>query len=165
MRHLHELLWYVEAALAWPRAEGVHPELTAVRTEVERAAASSADALAHVDVNALRSTTAPLLRRASGLVRGSGARDLSDRDLTGADLRSTDLRDADLRNASLLGADLRGVDLGRADLLGADLRNADLRGTNASGTLYLTQSQLGAARGDATTEIPTALRRPVHWTR
>lgn len=164
MRHLHELLWYVEAALGWPQAERVHAALRRARSRVERASAGSADQLAEVDVNSLREATAPLLRRASSLVRRQRAADLSGTDLTGADLRTTDLRDADLRNARLLGADLRDADLGRADLLGADLRNADIRGADLSGTLYLTQSQVGATHGDQRTRIPTALRRSLHWT-
>jgi hypothetical protein len=161
MRHLHELLWYLECALAQPAAEQLHDKLRAARATIERAT----EAPAGSDVNQLRSTTAPLLRRASGLVRGTGARELSDADLTGADLQHDNLYDADLRNARLLGADLRNVDLGRADLLGADLRTADVAGADLSGTLYLTQAQLGAAKGDRTTRIPRGLRRPVHWTR
>jgi hypothetical protein len=164
MRHLHELLWYLESALAWPETKRMQGELMSAHAEVGRAAESDADVLASVDVSALRATTAALLRRASRLVRGGRARDLGGHDFTGTDLRTADLRNADLRNATLLGADLRDVDLGRADLLGADLRAVDLRGANLSATLYLTQSQLGSARGDSATEIPAELRRPLHWT-
>ena len=163
MRHLHELLWYVEAALGWPQAEPVHAKLRTARSDVEQTAAGGADQLAEVDVNGLREMAAPLLRRASAYVRGECATDFSDADFIGADLRTTDLRDADLRNARLLGADLRDADLGRADLLGADLRSADLRGADLSETLYLTQQQVGATRGDQRTKIPAALRRPAHW--
>lgn len=165
MRHLHELLWYVESALGWPQAGSVHAELRTARSDVARAAQGSAAELAETDVNQLRGATAPLLRRASALVRGTTGTDLSGADLTGSDLRRTDLRDADLRNARLLGADLRGSDLGRADLLGADLRKADVRGADLSGTLYLTQSQVGAARGDGGTGLPANLRRPLQWDR
>ena len=163
MRHLHELLWYIAAALDWPEATPIHDDLRATRSQIERATDGSADELAGTDIAALRNATAPLLRRASRLVRANGGNDFSGADLTGADLRATDLHDADLRNARMLGADLRNADLGRADLLGADLRNADLRGTDLSATLYFTQSQVGAARGDQHTNIPSALRRPLHW--
>jgi uncharacterized protein YjbI with pentapeptide repeats len=163
MRNLHELLWHLETALAWPEAAPVHDELRSARSQIEFAADGNAADLIEIDVNDLRSATAPLLRRASRLVRGDDGSNFSDADLTGGDLRGTVLRDADLRNARLLGADLRGNDLGRADLLGADLRNADIRGADLSQTLYLTQSQVGAARGDQATKIPPALRRPVHW--
>jgi uncharacterized protein YjbI with pentapeptide repeats len=164
MRQLHELLWYLASALGWPQARPVHAALRSAQAQTERAAAGSTSELAGTDVHELRGTIAPLLRRASGLVRGVGGRDLSGADLTGTDLRAEQLRGADLRNARLLGADLRGADLGRADLLGADLRGADIRAADVSETLYLTQSQVGAARGDGATSIPADLRRPLHWT-
>ncbi|NUT37248.1 MAG: pentapeptide repeat-containing protein, partial [Hamadaea sp.] len=55
-------------------------------------------------------------------------------------------------------ADLRG-----ADLIGADMRGARLGGAVLTGALFLTQSQLDAARGDATTRLPEWARRPAHW--
>ncbi|MEU7866734.1 pentapeptide repeat-containing protein [Dactylosporangium sp. NPDC049140] len=85
------------------------------------------------------------------------------RQLIGAKLRGADLRNADLRGALLIGADLRGADLGNADVIGADLRGADLSGADLRGALFLIQSQLDAAVGDATTGLPDRLRRPAHW--
>lgn len=67
------------------------------------------------------------------------------------------------RGALLLAADLRGVDLSGADLLGADLRDADVRGADLSQALFLTQPQVNAARGDATTRLPGRLDRPPTW--
>jgi uncharacterized protein YjbI with pentapeptide repeats len=84
-------------------------------------------------------------------------------DLAGARLRAADLSGVSLRGALLIAADLRNADLRGADLLGADLRNADLSGADLFGALYLSQSQLNAARGDAHTRIPSALARPAHW--
>lgn len=115
------------------------------------------------DVEELHDECGDLLARASSRLRPPGAADLRGVDLAGRDLRRRDLAGALLRGAVLIGADLRGADLGPADLLGADLRGADVRGTQLSGALFLTQSQLEAARGDATTTVPAAARRPAHW--
>lgn len=163
MRHLHELLWYLREALGRAAARPLHGELRAAQGIVEQAAAGDAAAISRVDVAALREQFAPLLRRASALVRGPGASDHSGADLAGADLRALDLRGADLRNARLIAADLRGCDLARADLLGADLRAADVRGADLSTSLYLTRPQLTAANGDAVTRLPDRLDRPRHW--
>jgi hypothetical protein len=38
-----------------------------------------------------------------------------------------------------------------------------VRGTDLSQCLFLTQPQVEAARGDATTRIPPVLTRPPHW--
>jgi hypothetical protein len=160
MRTLHELLWYLRAALTWAAARAVHGELRRAAGETEQLAERILD---RPDVAAHRAAVAPLLRRASELVRGADAPDRSGADLVGADLRQTMLSRATLRGALLIGADLRGLDLRQTDLLGADLRDADLRGADLSGSLFLTQPQVGAARGDATTRIPEELDRPPHW--
>jgi len=91
------------------------------------------------------------------------ATDRQGADLIGAKLRGSDLHGASLRGAYLIGADLRGADLQQTDLLGADLRGADLRGARLSSSLFLTQPQLDAATGDASTTIPASLARPRHW--
>jgi len=90
-------------------------------------------------------------------------RDLAGRDLAGRDLAGRDLGRADLSTASLIGADLRGAGLQVADLLAADLRGAVLDGADLSGALYLTRTQVGSARGSATTRLPNGLPRPAHW--
>jgi hypothetical protein len=156
LRQLHELLFYVEDALGRAAAAPVHADLRSARDTIE--ALDPGDA----EPGARRAAVAPLLRRASALVRGAGP-DLRGADLVGRELAGADLRRADLSTAYLIGADLRGADLREADLLGADLRGADLAGADLSGALYLTRTQVGGARGDAGTRSP--LPRPAHWLR
>jgi uncharacterized protein YjbI with pentapeptide repeats len=62
-----------------------------------------------------------------------------------------------------VGADLAGADLRLADLTGADLRGANLSGADLSTALFLSRSQVGAARGSATTALPDRIPRPAHW--
>lgn len=50
-----------------------------------------------------------------------------------------------------------------ADFIGADLRDADLSGANLTDTIFLTQVQINAAKGDANTKLPSLLSRPAHW--
>jgi hypothetical protein len=50
-----------------------------------------------------------------------------------------------------------------ADVIGADFRAADLGGADLTEILFLTQSQLNAARGDGHTRLPSPLVRPTHW--
>lgn len=165
-RHLHELLFYLTAALALPGAAPVHAELARHLAETERLARSDAPALRVLDVGPHRDAVAATLRRASALVRSAAGPRTPDHrgaHLLGADLRRADLRGATLAGALLLGADLRGADLRLADLVGADLRGADLAGADLTDTLFLTQSQVNAARGDAATRLPAGLERPAHW--
>ncbi len=168
MRQLHELLWYLAEALTLQPARALHGELGVAFDETERLTHYSPDAVLELDVAAHRRVVNSLLLHTSELVRGEARRQKIDRrgaDLIGTDLRGADLRGANLRGAYLIGADLRDADLRVADLIGADFRGADLRGANLSDSIFLTQSQLGAANGDAGTKLPSSLTRPTHWSR
>lgn len=123
-----------------------------------------------VDVESLRSEVRSVLIDVSAEARGGdpadgeAAGDLHpSTDLAGRDLRARSLTGADLRGAYLIAADLRGCDLSGVDLLGADLRDARLGGADLSNALFLTQPQVNAAQGDASTVLPDDLDRPSHW--
>ncbi|GIG56489.1 hypothetical protein Lfu02_08610 [Longispora fulva] len=168
MRHLHELLWYLTESLTLAAASPVHADLRRALARTELLTRGDAGSLVEVDVDRHRQEVNVLLLRVSELVRAKipGRRlDRRGADLVGADLRTTDLRGAHLRGSLLIGADLRGADLRNADLIGADLRGADLRGADLSASVFLTQFQVNAARGDLSTTLPAALTRPPHWPR
>jgi hypothetical protein len=166
MRQLHELLWYLAAALGMRPARAVHGKLRLALTATEAMTRSPADALLDLDIQGHRHQVNGLLLQTSELVRAQVPGQRLDRrgaDLIGASLNAADLRGANLRGACLVGADLRHADLRLADLTGADLRGADLRGADLTESLFLTQSQLDAAKGDAGTRLPPRLTHPAHW--
>jgi uncharacterized protein YjbI with pentapeptide repeats len=163
-RQLHELLWYLTEA-AWLRAAtDLHAELRELLDETERLAQQDPDVLLELDVTAHRDVVNGVLLRVSELVRaGIGGPEKRGADLIGKNLRGADLRGANLRGAYLIGADLRSADLRIADLIGADFRGADIRSANLTDSLFLTQPQVEAAKGDRTTKLPPILTRPAHW--
>jgi uncharacterized protein YjbI with pentapeptide repeats len=166
MRQLHELLWYLTEALTLQPARPLHGALRRARDDTERFTSLPPDGLRELDVAAHRRDVNVLLIHTSELVRGAtspAGKDYCGADLIGANLQGADLRAAGLRGASLIGADLRGADLRGADLTGADFRAADLRGANLTASIFLTQSQLNAAKGDPATKLPPSFTRPAHW--
>ncbi|MGP4004773.1 pentapeptide repeat-containing protein [Streptomyces sp. 8N706] len=166
MRGLHELLWYLTEALELPPARPLHRDLRRALKETERLTHGSAEALAELDVAAVRQDVNALLLRVGELVRATvpgRTRNHRGADLVGARLAGANLRGATLRGACLIAADLQRADLRTADLIGADLRDADLSGADLTGSIFLTQAQLNAAKGDATTKLPRTLDRPAHW--
>lgn len=167
VRQLQELLWYLTEALERAPEPALQEAIKASLAETERLSLGGADALLDLDVAAHRATVNPLLLRTSQLIRaGTGGGRKKNRrgaDLFGARLRGADLRGADLRGAYLIAADLRGADLRLADLIGADCRDTDLRGADLTGGIFLTQTQVNAAKGDSTTTLPPSLARPAHW--
>jgi uncharacterized protein YjbI with pentapeptide repeats len=166
MRQLHELLWYLTEALTLQPARPLHRELDVALDQTERLTRSSPEVVLALDVAAHRQDVNALLLRTSELVRrGARGRKIERRgaDLIGAALRGADLAGANLRGAYLIGADLRGADLRLADLIGADFRGADLSGADLGDSIFLTQFQVNAAKGDAETKLPPSLTRPAHW--
>jgi uncharacterized protein YjbI with pentapeptide repeats len=173
MRQLHELLWYLTEALTLQPARPIHGALSSALDETERLTLLSPDSLMELDVAAHRANVNELLLRTSELVRADARLEKKNTgrqktygrgvDLIGAKLRGADLRGANLRGAYLIAADLRGADLRVADLIGADFRDADLSGADLTESIFLTQAQLNAAKGDAGTKLPPSLTSPTHW--
>ncbi|WP_371264659.1 pentapeptide repeat-containing protein [Paenibacillus sp. CF384] len=176
MMKLHELLWYLTETLTLPPAQSILGELRSKLEETERLTYLKPDSLLELDVGAHQASVNTLLLKVSELVRyearnkqkvrsGQKTRKTIGRgaDLIGTDLRKMDLRGANLRGAYLIAADLSGVDLGGTDFIGADFRDANLRGADLSKSIFLTQAQLNAAKGDSRTKVPPLLKQPAHW--
>jgi uncharacterized protein YjbI with pentapeptide repeats len=166
VRQLHELLWLLQAARELLSPDPLCEELTEALDATERLSCASPKVLRNTDITVIRSPINDLLLRASERARiwfRSTAQDYRGADLTGAHLPGADLRGACLRGALLIAANLRGADLSMADFTGADLRAADLRGANLASSIFLSQSQVTAAKGDALTQLPPSLDRPAHW--
>lgn len=175
MRQLHELLWYLTEALTLQSASQIHGEIRDAQAETERLTNLGPDHLIELDVAAHRAAVNILLLRASELVREAALCELElpkdlrktygrGADLIGAKLKGADLRASNLRGAYLIAADLRGANLRKADLIGADFRDADLRGADLTDSIFLTQFQVNAAKGDMHTKVPSFLTRPLYWT-
>ncbi|RDI45501.1 pentapeptide repeat protein [Falsibacillus pallidus] len=81
----------------------------------------------------------------------------------GKNLKTSDFRGANFRGAYLIAADLRDSDFRMAEMIGADMRDADVRGADFSNSLFLTQVQINAAKGDSKTKLPPGIKHPLHW--
>lgn len=168
MRQFNELLWYLAESVEKLPASLVREEVEDAQAQTRRLVALPAPDLEAFDAASYRTQVGPLLARVSETLRAGVARRGRNRvgaDLIGAKLAAVNLRGISLRGAYLLGADLRDTDLTCTDLLGADLRGADLRGTRMTDSLFLTQPQVNAARGDSRTRLPANLTRPPPWNR
>ncbi len=125
----------------------------------------------------LRNVRLALGERQLGPENG-GPIDLHGVDLEGAELRNATLIRADLSCARLTAADLVGARLDGANLTGADLTDAVLDGADLDGAVLegailvgasftnargLTQEQIAASHGDASTALPGNLLPPENW--
>lgn len=174
MRQLHEMLWYLTEAFLREKDNNIRADIDHMRSEIEKLTHLEADSILKLDIASHREKVNSLLQK-TGMIdhildkkKGRDAfrsnKTIAGRaDLIGEDLRKADLRYADLAGAFLIAADLRGSDLGGANLIGADLRDADIRGADLTQSLFVTQSQINAAKGDAKTKLPAWIDRPTTW--
>jgi hypothetical protein len=172
VRTLHEHLAYLQEARA---LAGAAPWVDAIDAAVDgilSVTRADPDAILAADTAAIHERVRELLVAVAAAARAASghtpSRPFSSRigpgaDLIGARLVGADLRGAELRGARLIAAELRSADLRGADLLGADLRDADLRGADLREALFVTDQQLRAATGDATTRLPDGRVAPRHW--
>jgi uncharacterized protein YjbI with pentapeptide repeats len=167
MQQLHEMLYYINEAMGREEARHLHEQLQNIQDKTEYLTTLSPASILQLNVPAHRAIVNALLLQTSEAVRGNATKrqKITNRgsDLIGAKLRRADLRGANLRGALLIGADLRESDLRITDLIGADLRDADLSGADLRKSIFLTQAQVNAARGDVRTKLPTNLMKPEHW--
>jgi uncharacterized protein YjbI with pentapeptide repeats len=170
VRQLNQLLWFITEALDRCPPGVEFSELLRLLDETEHLAATPPDEMSWGDVDhhclageAVLHEVSATMRAAALSVEPERCADLHGDDLRGADLRGADLRGADLFGAVLSRADLNGADLRWADLMGADLGRANLAGADLSAAIFLTQSQLDLADGDARTTLSPPLLAPAHW--
>ncbi|PFN99653.1 oxetanocin A resistance protein [Bacillus sp. AFS076308] len=166
VQQLHEMLWYLTEALSLKATASIHTELRQAIEQTEKLTLLSPGGLTQLDVPAHRAEVNTLLLKTSELVRADSRpkhKIPRGTDLIGAKLKKADLRGANLRGAYLIAADLREADLRTVDFIGADLRDANLSGADLTGSIFLTQAQINAAKGDTETKLPPSLTHPIHW--
>jgi uncharacterized protein YjbI with pentapeptide repeats len=167
MQQLHEMLWYLNEAITIEATKPILKELEVSIKETEALTNKCAEFILTLDVSEHRAKVNQLLVRTSELVRAPKTKNQHKnsqrRDYFGAKLRGSDLKGANLRGALLIAADLSNADLRWSDVIGADFRDADISGANLLGSIFLTQAQVNAAKGNKHTKLPTALVMPAHW--
>ena len=172
VRRLHELLWYLDQAIALVDDAADATRWVTAFEHVRELSDQTPDHLATLDVDAEFDTVRDLLIEASQIARAGRASGpqrsgrwalVPGSDLMGAKLSAVDLRGATIRGSIAIAADLSGARLAHCDVLGVDLRDANLSGADLDGAIYLTQMQVNSARGDRHTVLPVGFERPGHW--
>ena len=167
IQQLHEMLWYLNEALSLEVSKSIHKELQDSIEVTENLTSKSPEFILTIDVAEHRVKINELLIRTSELVRAQVTKKQKNTrrpiDYLGAKLRGADLKGANLRGALLIAADLRNADLRWSDVIGADFRDADISGANLIGSIFLTQAQVNAAKGNKHTKLPTTIVMPAHW--
>jgi uncharacterized protein YjbI with pentapeptide repeats len=170
MQQLHEMLYYIQEALNIQEARPLHDDLLRIYKETEMLTNGSPSSIFELDVPTHRIIVGNLLSEVSKIVRAKvkGGKNrkyktMTTNDLIGANFKSANLSGVNFKGAYLIAANLRDADLRVCDFLGADLRDTDLSGADLTGSIFLTQAQVNAAKGDKMTKLPKTISTPQHW--
>ena len=177
MVQLHEMLWYLTEAYRMHDNAKMQEAIMNMINETDKLTRLEGSKLLKLDlvphrmkVNQLLKATSESMRNKFRDKRNKGGlkskKKIAGRlNLMGQSLKNMNLSGEDLSGAFLIGADLRNSDFSGCDLIGADLRDADVRGADFSNSIFLTQIQINAAKGDSQTKLPESIVRPHTWSK
>lgn len=161
---IHQMLWYLAEAWDIPSAEGLKPGIHELICENERMTRVAPAEILALDIGGYRLRVNKILKAASGpLLSGKGSGKGGKAGYIGKNFKRASLDGNDLSMALLIAANLEGCSLRATSFLGADLRDANICDTDLSGSIFLTQGQINAAKGNSGTKLPAYLSRPAAW--
>ncbi len=159
---LHQMLWYLIEASTLNLGEIINSEIDALIGENERMTALVPDDILNLDVNAYRLRVNELLKEISNTIANPTKKE-QNRDFFGKDFKGADLDGKDFSMSLMIAANLEGCSLRGTNFLGADMRDVNIKNTDLSQSVFLTQMQINAAKGNSNTKLPDSLAYPKEW--
>ena len=174
MIQLHEMMWYLSEAFRIQRNDDEKRKVELMLEEIDKLTRLDAKSILDLNIEQYRKRVNKLLLITSEQVRKkyfkghnpklNNNRKIAGRfNFMGANLKGQKLAGENLSGSLFIAANLTNVDFSGSELLGSDFRDANLSGANLSKSLYLTQAQINAAKGDSNTKLPKSLTKPLNW--
>lgn len=162
---LHQMVWYLAEAAAIIPAEELADQITALIGEYQNMTALSPMEILQIDIEEYRTRVNKILKKASELVVQSVAPGKTDKrsDNMGRNFKKANLNGRDFSMSLLIAANLEGCSLYGTNFLGADMRDTNIQNADLRESIFLTQAQVNAARGNEHTKLPDTLSRPIAW--
>lgn len=159
----HQMEWYLLESLSLTADGRIKADIEALISENEEMTGRSPDEILHLDIAAYRAKVNQILKQVSGLIAIDPLDGAGKKEWLGKDFKRANLDGRDFSMALLIAANLEGCSLQGTNFLGADMRDANIRNTDLSASVYLTQMQVNAARGNSNTRLPASLSLPASW--
>ncbi|MBN6885856.1 pentapeptide repeat protein [Cytobacillus horneckiae] len=165
IHQLNEMLYYLNQSLCLDETKAYRNELKEIYELTYRLTGLPPDDILEVDLVQHRFTVNEYLLRISDSVRNEINHEKKHKkaDYIAANLKYAKMAGINLRGKLCIAADFSHADLRRVDFLGADLRDAKLHSADLTDCIFLTQSQVNAAKGNIDTTLPDYVQRPRHW--
>lgn len=150
IHRLCQMLWYLlDAEQEMPSNE--------IRRLIEEnvQAAQTAEKVLEFDFDGYKARVDAVLKKFAGTPAGQ--------DCVAKNFKGKNLEGADFSMSLLIAANMDGCRLAHANFLGADMRDANLCNADLSRSIFLTQGQVNAARGNGNTKLPPWIDVPAAW--
>lgn len=163
---LHQVLWYLTEAsiLCLPDAEKAQTEV--LIAEGKLLGTQCLETLQDFDIEPFREKANTLLKHICTLLAARSHINVlaeQNKNFLGKNMKRKNLTGNDFSMSLLIAANLEQANLYGANFLGADLRDTNIQNTDLSQSLFLTQMQVNAAKGNSSTILPPYLTKPTFW--
>ncbi|MBS7528381.1 pentapeptide repeat-containing protein [Fusibacter paucivorans] len=162
---LHQMRWFLLEASMMTHAKILAPKINALIEENRRYCSNSPTDLISLDLKHYKKQVNGLLKEIGRMLRTHFPKQSENHaiDYMGRNFKNRSFDGFDFSMLLLIASNFSGCTFSGANFLGTDLRDCCFNGANLSETVFLTQMQVNAARGDANTQLPRFLTRPVTW--
>ncbi|MFA9464954.1 MAG: pentapeptide repeat-containing protein [Velocimicrobium sp.] len=163
---LHQMLWYLVEAKSILVANELWEIMDELILENQTMTDQMPEEILNIEIEQYRIRVNKVLKRVSQLVRDRYCKKIGKTkktDLMGQSFKNENLDGEDFSMTLLIATNLEGCSLVGTNFLGADMRDTNLKNANVSESIFLTQGQINAAKGDRFTQLPARIQRPVWW--
>ncbi|CZQ93614.1 Hypothetical protein Tpal_1658 [Trichococcus palustris] len=165
VRNIHEIIYHLRSSMAITKNKDTDKACEELIKDLEKIKKDPPAILAGFDIMPYRIISSRIFMEVSAAYRDNKAKyDFEPYgDWSGQNHASRDFSYQNFRGFLFIEMDLKDANLQFCDFLGTDMRNADISGADLRNSIFLTQSQINAAKGNAYTRIPDGLNVPAHW--
>ncbi len=163
---VHQVLWYLTVASTLGLEKSKKEQISLLLNQGKELTSQSLEILQNMDIKSFREKSSLVLRKIClNIANKFSAHGKSDSNpnYMGKNFKQKNLIGKDFSMSLLIAANLEGANLLGANFLGADMRDTNIKNTDLSHSLFLTQIQINAARGNENTVLPPYLYAPISW--
>ncbi len=153
---LHQVLWYLLETYRMSNNQKMQEDIRTLIRKNEHMTTLSPNEILMLDIESYRKSVNTILK-------GINTSQPKKVDYMGKNFKRANLDGKDFSMSFLIMANLEGCSLKGTNFLGADLRDTNIQNTDLSESIFLTQMQVNAARGNKATQLPKHLTKPTTW--
>jgi hypothetical protein len=164
--NLQQILWFLSEILTLMPAKALWEKSYIYMNQLDFLIQSSPKDILNFDLGEFRENVNPLLKDTGEIIKRevfytNGI--IKKKDFIGHNFKKARLDGYNFSSSLLIAANLEGCSLTGSNFIGADLRDTNIKNADLRESIFLTQGQINAAKGNQNTCIPKHLIKPLSW--